>query len=98
RSRPKHLAIDIINNYGPTETSVVATSGPVLPQDEVLHIGRPIANAKVYILDRRRQPVGVGTVGEVYIGGAGVARGYLNRPQMTAERFLPDPFRPDNGA
>ncbi len=82
-----------INAYGPTETTVWATQHechddwPWAPP-----IGRPIANARIYILDPRRQPVPIGLAGEIYIGGAGVARGYLNRPELTEERFLCDPF------
>ncbi|MFJ2709597.1 amino acid adenylation domain-containing protein [Pseudomonas sp. NPDC087346] len=81
----------VINNYGPTEATVVATSGPV-EAGQLLHIGRPIANARIYLLDEQLRPVPVGVPGELYVGGAGVARGYLNRPQLTAERFLEDPF------
>jgi amino acid adenylation domain-containing protein len=86
------------NHYGPSETHVVTAyplegdpaSWPAKPS-----IGRPIANTQIYILDGHRQPVPVGVTGELYIGGVGVARGYLNRPELTAERFLQDPFVSD---
>ncbi|WP_302478704.1 amino acid adenylation domain-containing protein [Burkholderia lata] len=87
-------SLRIVNNYGPTETTVVATSGELVPSSgDVVHsIGKPIANTRIYLLDDAQAPVPMGTVGELYIGGAGVARGYLNRPELTAQRFLPDPF------
>ena len=91
RQFPRDQTFDVINNYGPTEATVVATSGRIEP-GRVLHIGRPIANAKVYLLDRQQQPVPTGVQGELYVGGAGVARGYLNRPELTAAQFLDDPF------
>jgi arthrofactin-type cyclic lipopeptide synthetase C len=81
----------VINNYGPTEATVVATSG-LIEAGQVLHIGKPVSNASVYLLDEQQRPVPLGVMGELYVGGAGVARGYLNRPLMTAERFLHDPF------
>ena len=81
----------VINNYGPTEATVVATSGRVRA-GQALHIGRPMANASVYLLDAHLRPVPLGVAGELYVGGSGVARGYLNRPDLTAERFLQDPF------
>ncbi|MBM7127896.1 amino acid adenylation domain-containing protein, partial [Dyella mobilis] len=89
---PRHDIV-LVNNYGPTETTVVATSCTLIA-GEMPTIGRPIANTRIYLLDAHRQPVPLGAVGELYIGGAGVARGYLNRPELTAERFLPDPFSP----
>ncbi|WP_259469453.1 non-ribosomal peptide synthetase, partial [Pseudomonas syringae] len=84
----------VINNYGPTEATVVATSGRLLP-DGSLDIGKPIANTRVYLLDEHQQLVPLGVAGELYVAGNGVARGYLNRPEMTAERFLRDPFHAD---
>ncbi|VVQ19556.1 Gramicidin S synthase 2 [Pseudomonas fluorescens] len=91
RQFPREQTFAVINNYGPTEATVVATSGAV-EAGQVLHIGRPMANAKIYLLDDQQRPVPVGVAGELYVGGAGVARGYLNRPELTAERFLDDPF------
>ncbi|RQR47787.1 amino acid adenylation domain-containing protein, partial [Burkholderia sp. Bp9126] len=92
-------SLRIVNNYGPTETTVVATSGEIAPSsgDTVYPIGKPIANTRIYLLDDDQAPVPLGVVGELYIGGAGVARGYLNRPDLTAERFLPDPFARADG-
>ncbi|MCU0120071.1 amino acid adenylation domain-containing protein [Pseudomonas sp. B2M1-30] len=97
RQLPCDQTFEVINNYGPTEATVVATSGRI-EFGQVLHIGRPIANAKTYLLDARKQPVPVGVAGELYVGGAGVARGYFNRPDLTAERFLDDPFSHETGA
>ncbi|KAF9362930.1 hypothetical protein BGX34_005208, partial [Mortierella sp. NVP85] len=84
----------VINDYGPTEITVCAIGWRCPPsyQEDIVPIGRPHCNTRVYILDSFQQPVPVGVAGELYIGGAGVARGYLNRPDLTAERFLPDPF------
>jgi amino acid adenylation domain-containing protein len=86
-----------INTYGPAEASVVATTyeprsrpGDDLPG--VLPIGRPVANARVYLLDPHLNPVPIGVPGELHIGGAGVAQGYLNLPQLTEEKFIPDIF------
>nr|BBH95688.1 hypothetical protein KTA_38870 [Thermogemmatispora argillosa] len=96
------LPFTLVNNYGPTETTVVATSGPVPPASEPLaeppSIGWAIDNTSLYILDERLQPVPWGMPGELYIGGQGVARGYRGRPELTAERFLPDPFSCHPGA
>ena len=91
------LPFQLINNYGPTEATVVATSGPIPPGSHSNSvgrpsIGRPIDNAQIYICDESLNPVPTGEVGELYIGGAGVARGYVNSPELTAKRFLKDPF------
>ncbi|MEL5450757.1 amino acid adenylation domain-containing protein [Serratia bockelmannii] len=91
---PAPPGVTIVNNYGPTETTVVATSGEPAVGTAMPSIGRPIANGRAYLLDDDGQPVPLGAVGELYIGGAQVARGYLNQPALTAERFLADPFAP----
>ncbi|MEG4422578.1 MULTISPECIES: amino acid adenylation domain-containing protein [unclassified Microcoleus] len=90
----------LVNNYGPTENTVVTTSGyiPVTEQTDIAPtIGRPIANTQIYILDKYLQPVAIGVVGELYIGGNGLARGYLNRPDLTAQSFIVNPFKPNSG-
>jgi acyl carrier protein len=91
----------LINEYGPTETVVgccVYRVGDEEPLATSISIGRPIINTQLYILDERLQPVPIGVTGELYVGGSGVGRGYLNRPELTAERFLPDPFSAEPGA
>jgi len=95
----KESSFKLVNNYGPTEYTVVATWGEV--ETGSIHeptIGRPIANTQVYILDKELEPVPFGVAGEIYIGGNGLARGYLERPELTAERFIPNPYGVSGGA
>lgn len=95
------LPFQLVNNYGPTECTVVATSGIVLPDDHAQRlptIGRPIANTDIYILNDRMQQVPIGETGQIYIGGRGLARGYRHRPELTAERFILSPFSSEPGA
>ena len=98
---PPDLPFTLINNYGPTECTVVATSGVVPIADEAQGmppIGRPIHNATVYVLDENARQVAPEQLGELYIGGAGVARGYRNRPELTSQRFIQSPFPEHAGA
>lgn len=93
--------VRLLNTYGPTEATVVATAAELSPGDELAQrvpIGQPLGNQRAYVLDRDRQPVPVGVPGELYLGGEGLARGYLHRPELTAERFLADPFAGRSGA
>jgi acyl-CoA synthetase (AMP-forming)/AMP-acid ligase II/acyl carrier protein len=98
------LPFTVVNNYGPTECTVVATSAvipaaaPELPPSLSPPIGRPIAHTQIRILDEQGRPVAHGQVGEIYIAGSGVARGYRNNPETTAERFLPDSLSPIPGS
>jgi amino acid adenylation domain-containing protein len=93
RLRRNTPRLHIVNGYGPTETTVFSTTyAEIEDRFRNAPIGRPIGNTRIYILDGNGEPVPVGLAGELYIGGAGVARGYLNRPELTAERFLGDPF------
>jgi amino acid adenylation domain-containing protein len=87
------LGGELWNVYGPTETTIWSSLHKVENENEML-IGRPIANTQMYILDERSAPVPIGVVGELHIGGMGVATGYWRRPELTAEKFLADPFRP----
>ncbi|HIK60969.1 MAG TPA: amino acid adenylation domain-containing protein, partial [Planctomycetes bacterium] len=110
RARTEHLAEwlrcvpdgpRILNTYGPTEATVVATSTELTAadlQDAELSIGKPIRNARAYILDNRGQPVPAGVTGELHLAGAGLAEGYFGQPEWTDERFVPDPFSPEPGA
>jgi amino acid adenylation domain-containing protein len=86
------------NAYGPTETTIWATVGTYDRSSHRFPIGRPIANVRIYILDANLSPVPVGIVGEIYIGGESLARGYLERPDLTAEKFIADPFSGKPGA
>ncbi|MEO6968568.1 MAG: amino acid adenylation domain-containing protein, partial [Rhodanobacteraceae bacterium] len=86
---------ELWNLYGPTETTIWSTAQQVQQEDGPVSLGTPIANTRVYVLDPHRQPVPPGAIGEIWIGGDGVADGYQARPDLTAERFVEDPFVSD---
>ncbi|MFE7117993.1 amino acid adenylation domain-containing protein [Streptomyces sp. NPDC057654] len=100
------LPVRLYNAYGPTEASVEVTewecaappAGAELAEDVRVPIGRPVAGAETYVLDRELRPVPVGVPGELYLGGAVLARGYLGQPALTADRFVPHPYAPTPGA
>ncbi len=90
----------IYNAYGPTEATVVAVfykADRVSAEMNNIPIGRPVDNTRIYVLDKKGRPVPVGISGEIHIAGIGLARGYLNRPELTAEKFIPDPFSAESG-
>ncbi|WP_438826902.1 non-ribosomal peptide synthase/polyketide synthase [Pseudomonas syringae] len=91
---------ELHNLYGPTEAAIDVTAWHYVAEQDIgiVPIGRPIANTQIYLLDAHGQPVPIGVSGEIHIGGIGVARGYLNRPELTAERFLEDPFSAEPAA
>ena len=92
-------SVELVNQYGPTECSIWATNYRIpegLPNDlQVVPVGKPVNNVRIYVLDNYYHPVPQGVKGELFIGGVGVGGGYWNRPDLTAERYLPDPFMPD---
>lgn len=88
------VSAELHNLYGPTEAAIDVTWWPCDTDTDTVPIGRPIANTSVYVLDEHRLPVPVGVPGELYLGGVGVGSGYLRRPELTARRFVGDPFRP----
>ncbi len=94
-----HLGVELHNLYGPAEAAVEVSWWPCIPAADArpVPIGRPIANVRLHVLDRRQQPVPIGAAGELHIGGVQVARGYLGRPELSAERFIPDPFAAEPG-
>ncbi|HEU5383401.1 MAG TPA: amino acid adenylation domain-containing protein [Ktedonobacteraceae bacterium] len=88
----------LVNLYGPTETTIWSALHEVKHDDDLVPLGRPLANTQIYILDTAMQPVAIGVPGELYIGGAGLARGYFNHPELSAEKFVPHPFSEEPGA
>ena len=89
---------ELWNMYGPTETTIWSALAKVEPEPAIITIGEPVANTQLYILDAKLQPVPPGVPGELHIGGTGLARGYRNRSELTAEKFIPDPFSNEPGA
>src|SRR6202451_496122 len=97
RSFHKKISATLVNTYGPTETTVQSAFADDPAEKNIIPIGAPIANTQFYVLDKRGQPVPAGAAGELHIGGDGLARGYLDRPELTAERFVPNPFSQSGG-
>jgi amino acid adenylation domain-containing protein len=93
----RSLTGPLLNMYGPTETTVWSSTDRVDPGGGAITLGRPIANTRLYVADRRGEPAPIGWPGELAIAGEGVARGYWDRPELTAEKFLPDPWSPCPG-
>ena len=92
---PAGLPFTLVNNYGPTECTVVALSGPVTPHSKpsaLPPVGRPISKTRIFLLDEELRKVPAGSIGELYIAGAGVGRGYRNDPELTLKKFIPNPF------
>jgi amino acid adenylation domain-containing protein len=100
RKLVEQLPVELVNMYGPTETTINATFWRYDSScgADTIPIGRPCGNTQIYILDERTNPVPVGVPGEIYVGGDGLARGYLNRPELTRRRFVPHPFVEETGA
>ena len=88
----------LFNAYGPTEITVCATMAEIAADSDAITLGRPLANLTVFVLDAQFAPCPAGVPGEICVGGVGVGRGYLGRPELTAERFVPDPFAKTPGA
>ncbi|MFF4948443.1 amino acid adenylation domain-containing protein [Streptomyces chattanoogensis] len=93
-TRMRRLGREVTNLYGPTETTIWSTAQPVDGSAPAACIGRPIRNTRAYVLDGELRPVAAGQSGELYLAGDGLARGYLHRPELTAQRFVADPFGP----
>ena len=100
RIREEYPALKIINGYGPTENTTFSITYNITGSENktTIPIGRPLSNRTAYILDHMLQPVGIGIPGEIYLGGAGLSRGYLNRPELTAEKFIKNPFSKKKGS